>query len=248
MQRARWVLLLVSAMLSMLLASQKDLSAEGPVLPRSGLDAARGGARCLRPAVAAGPFYPADPVVLYRDIERMMASAEPVGLRGVRAIVVPHACYVYSGEVAAASYREVSRDFRRVFLLASNHSSEEDFAGAAIPEETHFAVPGAEIPLSAVLDELAGDPLFVSRPAAHAMHMLELQLPFLWHLRGKPTPVDFTIAPVILGRMEAGRSGGWLVFWTVMRTTGPCLFSVSISPIITRRLWRASWTSSASKR
>ena len=64
-------------------------------------------------------------------------------------------------------------------------------------------MPGAEIPLSAIADDLAGDPLFVHEPAAHTMHMIEVELPFLHHLRGLPSAADFEIVPMIVGRMDA---------------------------------------------
>jgi len=120
----------------------------------------------------------------------------------VRAVLVPHAGYVYSGEVAAACFREVDPGFRRAFILAANHNGEADFSGVSIPDVTHYAIPGAEIPLSPVVDDLREESLFTSVPAAHTMHMIEVELPFLQHLRGRADPPDFSIVPMIAGRMD----------------------------------------------
>ena len=159
--------------------------------------------RKVRPATVAGRFYPGDPVELRQEVARLLAAAPPTGLRGVRAILVPHAGYVYSGAVAAASFREVDPGFRRVFVLASNHSGAADYSGPSLPAVTHYAIPGAEIPLAEVVDELRGQDLFEHEPEAHRMHMIEVELPFLHQLRGWPEEPDWAIVPMILGRMGA---------------------------------------------
>ncbi len=166
----------------------------------------RAGPHRVRPPAAAGTFYPEPAEELSRAVDRLLRSGPRLGLRGVRAVLVPHAGYVYSGMVAAASFREVDPGFRRVFLLAANHNGDAHFDGASLPDESHYAIPGAEIPLSPVVDELAKDDLFVSVPAAHTMHMIEVELPFLTALRGRPAPTDFEIIPIVVGRMDWTRT------------------------------------------
>jgi AmmeMemoRadiSam system protein B/AmmeMemoRadiSam system protein A len=151
---------------------------------------------------AAGRFYPGDSEALYAEVAGALAASPALGIRGVRAVLVPHAGYVYSGQVAAASFREVERDFRRVFLLASNHNGQVNYAGVSLPDHTHYAIPGAEIPLSAIVADLREEALFTHEPEAHTMHMLEVELPFLHQLRGRPQEADFAIVPMILGRMD----------------------------------------------
>lgn len=158
--------------------------------------------RNVRFPTVAGQFYPDDEEELYGTVERLMNSSSSVGIRGVRAVLVPHAGYVFSAEVAAASFREVDSRFRRVFILAANHNSQADFSGVSFPAETHYAIPGAEVPLSSVVDDMLIDPLFTSEPLAHTMHMIELELPFLHFLRRLPDQPDFAIVPMILGRMD----------------------------------------------
>ena len=64
-----------------------------------------------RPAAVAGSFYPGEPAVLAADIAALLADvAPPAGARPPKAIIVPHAGYIYSGRIAAAAYATVSYD------------------------------------------------------------------------------------------------------------------------------------------
>ncbi len=185
------------------MAKSPDSAKSGQPLSRNRPLSLRTSTNKIRSPTTAGSFYPADPKELYRQVSAMLAADPSVGLRNVRAILVPHAGYIYSGAIAATSFREVGRSFRRVFLLAANHNAEANFKGVSIPDVSHYAIPGAEIPLSSIADELLKDPLFKSVPKAHTMHVLEAELPFLQQLRDRANPPDFTIVPMIAGRLSA---------------------------------------------
>jgi AmmeMemoRadiSam system protein A/AmmeMemoRadiSam system protein B len=159
--------------------------------------------RTVRPPTVAGQFYPSDAKQLYDQVDRLLSAAPSAGLRGVRAILVPHAGYAFSAAVAAASFRELAPDFRRVFILAANHNGEANFSGVSLPDETHYAIPGAEVPLAAVIDELRDPGLFVHEPRAHTMHMIEVELPFLHELSRRASRPDFAIVPMIVGRLDS---------------------------------------------
>lgn len=159
--------------------------------------------RTVRQPTVAGQFYPGDAKELFEQVDRLLSAAPSVGLRGVRAILVPHAGYPFSAAVAAASFRELTPDFRRVFILASNHNGEVNFSGVSLPDETHYAIPGAEVPLAAIIDQLRDPELFVHEPRAHTMHMIEVELPFLHELSRRASRPDFTIVPMIVGRMDS---------------------------------------------
>ncbi|MEW6073336.1 MAG: AmmeMemoRadiSam system protein A [Planctomycetota bacterium] len=161
----------------------------------------------VRPPATAGQFFPADPGELRAAVDRMLASAPARGLRGVRAILVPHAGYVFSGEIAAAAFREVEPGFRRVFLLAANHDGEADYYGASILDVTHYGMPGAKIPLSSLVAELRKEGLVACEPRAHRMHMIEIELPFLQAKKGWPAEPDYSIVPMIVSRLDAGAIG-----------------------------------------
>lgn len=156
----------------------------------------------VRLPAAAGQFYPADPAELYSLIDRLIKASPSKGIRNVRAVLVPHAGYPYSGAVAAESFREVDPDFKRIFLLAANHRGDVDFSGVSLPRETHYAIPGASISLSGILAKLRRQPGFVDEPAAHSMHMIEAELPFLHFLKKQSGRSDFEIVPMIVGRMD----------------------------------------------
>jgi hypothetical protein len=160
------------------------------------------GPRVVRPPTVAGQFYPEEPEELYREVGEFLAASPSVGLRGVRAILVPHAGYVFSAGVAAAAFRELGSDFRTVFVLAANHNGRADFSGVSVPEVTYYAIPGADIPLSPVVSRLRENKLITYEPEAHTMHMVEVELPFLQVLRGRPAGADYSIVPMILGRMS----------------------------------------------
>ena len=160
--------------------------------------------RRVREPTVAGRFYPDDAGELYEEVQRAMTASPRLGLRGVRAVLVPHPGYVFGAEVAASVFREVDPSFRRVFLIASNHDGRARFAGVSLPDCSHYAIPGAEIPLDPIVEELRADPLFVCEPRAHGMHMLEVELPFLHALRGRPDPVDWGIVPMIVGDLDEG--------------------------------------------
>jgi AmmeMemoRadiSam system protein B/AmmeMemoRadiSam system protein A len=155
----------------------------------------------IRPAAAAGLFYPDDPDKLYQEIDNLLRAKQPINLQNVHATLVPHAAYMYSGDTAAASFREVAKDFQRVFILAANHSGEANFKGVSLPAFSHYEIPGVQIPLSGIVDELLEDPLFVQEPAAHTKYVIEVELPFLYGLKGLPEQPSFTIIPMILGQM-----------------------------------------------
>ena len=151
-----------------------------------------------RPAAVAGLFYPDDPVELRHTVNDLLASArrgEP--LRAIKALIVPHAGYVYSGPVAASAYARLAgqRDrIRRVVLLGPTHRVW--VKGLALPEAEHFATPLGEVTLDRDAMELLADlPQVVRSAAAHRMeHSLEVQLPFLQQVLG-----EFRLLPLAVG-------------------------------------------------
>ncbi len=98
----------------------------------------------IRSPAVAGMFYPAQPRILRDDIQRLLGSAEAADLAPVRAILVPHAGYVYSAPVAAAAYRLFARAQRpptRLLLMGPSHRSW--FQGVAIADVEGFRTPSA---------------------------------------------------------------------------------------------------------
>jgi AmmeMemoRadiSam system protein B len=141
-----------------------------------------------RPAVA-GSFYPDDPEELAAEVSRLLAKAPARG--PAKAIVAPHAGYVYSGAIAASAFRCLSPAVRRVVLLGPSHFVR--LRGFAAPRADAFETPLGRVPL----DVPAGLP---RNDAAHAReHSLEVEVPFLQRMLG-----DFRLVPLAVGDAQPG--------------------------------------------
>lgn len=150
----------------------------------------------IRPAAVSGYFYPATPDLLSRDIDHYLHIARSAPVRP-KALIVPHAGYVYSGAIAASAYRLLTplrEQIRRVVLLGPAHRVWVN--GMALPDAECFETPLGRIELdTAAMHELLNLPGVTRNAAAHAPeHALEVQLPFLQKLL-----TNFTLVPVIIG-------------------------------------------------
>jgi hypothetical protein len=154
----------------------------------------------IRPAAVAGRFYPANPAELRRMIEGFLGEVKPSSAPAPKAVIAPHAGYVYSGPIAASAYARFSpaRDaIKRVVLLGPSHyvafrglatTSAETWTTplGAVPVDTHAVQQVTALPQVSVLDE------------AHAQeHSLEVHLPFLQVVLG-----EFKIVPLVVGDAE----------------------------------------------
>jgi AmmeMemoRadiSam system protein B len=158
--------------------------------------------RVRAPAVA-GFFYPEDPDELAAAVDACLAGAAPprAGEPAPKALVVPHAGYVYSGPVAASAYARIAPHagaIRRVVLLGPAHRV--FVRGLAAPRADGFATPLGVVPIDrAAVDAVAALPQLAVSDAPHAgEHSLEVQLPFLQRLLG-----EFALAPFAVGEASA---------------------------------------------
>ena len=151
----------------------------------------------VRLPAEAGRFYPADAAELDAQVQGFLAKAKKVATAPVRMVLVPHAGLEYSGQIAAESFRQLEPGFERVVLIAGNHEGKARFTGLSVDRATHYRVPGLEVKVAQAAAELSG-PLFVDAPAAHAMHMIEIELPFVKAVNGRP----FEIVPIIVGALD----------------------------------------------
>jgi len=153
----------------------------------------------VRPATQAGRFYESDPRVLGEEVDRFLAlHAQKSTDEDVRALIVPHAGYYYSGSVAACAYSMLNpeRRYKRVFLLGPSH--QEWLDGASVNcEADYYATPLGEIKVDreVALQLITADGVFSYQPKAHDReHCLEVQLPFLQRRFGEVPP----IVPIII--------------------------------------------------
>lgn len=154
----------------------------------------------IRPAAVAGAFYSGDPRSLSSEVAAMLEEAKQHMEKSAtlpKAVIVPHAGYIYSGPIAASAYAllEAGRAvYHRVVLLGPVHRV--PVRGLALPSTEGFATP-----LGVVLLDLDGMakiarlPQVVEYDAAHALeHSLEVQLPFLQTVLD-----DFKLVPLAVG-------------------------------------------------
>lgn len=132
----------------------------------------------------AGTFYPDDPAELRAVVSELLERARAAA--PAKAIVAPHAGYVYSGPIAASAFRCLPEGVRRVVLLGPSHFV--PLRGLAAPRASAF-----ETPLGRVEIEV---PEGVARSdAPHAReHSLEVEVPFLQVVLG-----DFVLVPLAVG-------------------------------------------------
>ncbi len=156
----------------------------------------------LRQPAVAGSFYPADAAILKQALSQFLtAPSTPPETAPPKALIAPHAGYIYSGAVAGRAYAQLipfTKIIRRVVLLGPAHRLA--FRGLALPEADRFATPLGEIALDReATDRLARLPQVAINGAAHAQeHALEVQLPFL-----QSVLPDFTLVPLLVGDAAA---------------------------------------------
>ena len=154
----------------------------------------------VRPAAVAGLFYPGVPSALAADVRTHLAAAAIPGsdVRAApKAIIVPHAGYVYSGAIAGHGYERLTaarKTIRRVVLFGPAHRAW--VSGLALPSARAFATPFGEVALDAeAVARVRSLPQVFVNDGAHAQeHSLEVQLPFLQRMLE-----DFRIVPFAVG-------------------------------------------------
>lgn len=155
----------------------------------------------VRQAAVAGYFYPGEARELSRTVNALLEAA-PRATTDPRALIAPHAGYIYSGPVAATAYRQLSAQrqrTKRVLLLGPSHRVA--FRGLAVCSAESYATPLGEVAIDIeARDALLGLPQVHVLDEAHAQeHSLEVHLPFLLAVLD-----DFLLVPVVVG--DAGAS------------------------------------------
>ena len=154
----------------------------------------------IRQPAVAGMFYPADTWQLAHDVQQLLDAARPFDVIP-KALIVPHAGYIYSGAIAASAYatlKDVAPCIRRVVLLGPTHRVA--VRGLAVPDAEAFDTPLGRVMLdSNALRAITYLPQVVISREVHAQeHSLEVQLPFLQSVLR-----DFTLLPLAVGMATA---------------------------------------------
>jgi hypothetical protein len=158
--------------------------------------------RSVRQPNVAGQFYPADPERLRREIQGYIEQASlPDDLERVRAVIAPHAGYVYSGTTAGYAFKALARlpdRARTVFLLGPAHRV--PVSGVALGHYSAFRTPLGDAPVDvdSVSRMLDTSSLYTRAPGAHEPeHCLEVEVPFL-----QVALDDFALVPMLFGQVD----------------------------------------------
>jgi len=156
----------------------------------------------VREPAVAGMFYAARPEQLRQELSSLLCNANAPAGSPPKALIVPHAGYIYSGPVAATAYQSIAsvkQRINRVVLFGPAHRVY--LQGMAVPGADEFATPLGNIPLAtATLAEIAALPgVCVSDVAHRDEHSLEVQLPFLQMVLDA-----FELVPVVVGQCDPG--------------------------------------------
>lgn len=157
-------------------------------------------ASTVRQPAAAGSFYPADKDQLAFQVAKFLAGVPTAEITGEPiALIVPHAGYPFSGQVAAFAYKQLTgRPIDTVILIGASHHL--SFNEIAVPDCDYFETPLGRVPVDqefiARLKKLS-DRVVINDKAHEPEHALEVQLPFL-----QATLKDFKIVPILFGNIS----------------------------------------------
>jgi hypothetical protein len=145
----------------------------------------------------AGSFYTADPQRLRAEVAGLIADAPAYAGDRAKALIAPHAGYLYSGKVAATAFaalQDIAETVARVVVIGPAHYVA--LRGIAVPTVDAFETPLGRVPVDRdALAALADLSCVVEADAPHAPeHALEVELPFLQALLG-----PFALVPLVVG-------------------------------------------------
>ena len=152
------------------------------------------------PAVA-GLFYPADPMELRKQVQTFLTEGHGGRVKAPKALIAPHAGYIYSGPVAGHAYAQLesaANRIRRVVILAPSHRMA--FSGLCYSSAEVFRTPLGDLEVDqAALAQITSLPqVRLSNEAFEGEHSLEVHLPFL-----QMTLEQFRIVPLLVGDASA---------------------------------------------
>jgi len=160
----------------------------------------------MREPAVAGQFYPASPERLRETLEELFSSFEFTE-KDVKACVVPHAGYVFSGKVAAAVYSQLPEVSRYVIVGPNHHRFRVPVATSRQPWKTPLGV----VEVDEEFVDVLYDEAVVDEPSHVYEHSIEVQIPFLQYRFS-----DFRIVPICMSSqdeitaMELGKKIGEL--------------------------------------
>ena len=154
----------------------------------------------IRPPAVAGLFYPADAAQLHSDIQSMLSVVDQ-SEEAPKALIVPHAGYIFSGPVAASAFaqlKNIRHTVKRVIILGPCHRV--PLSGLATSSADYFETPLGSIRIDReAISKITSLPQVKEFDLTHQQeHSLEVQLPFLQEVLD-----DFSVVPLVVGDTSA---------------------------------------------
>jgi len=149
----------------------------------------------IRKAVFSGGWYNSNEQELTEEIEIYLKKADKI-YDNVKAILVPHAGYMFSGQVAAYSFKQISSNIKKVFIIGTSHRYY--LQGICVGDYDELETPLGNIRVSPIVKELLKEKHFSFIPEAdNNEHSIEIELPFLKYILN-----DFEIIPMLAGAIN----------------------------------------------
>ncbi len=157
----------------------------------------------IKRSQVSGKFYPSNSTELKSSLEKYTQNKQQID-ENIKAMIVPHAGYIFSGPVAGSAYgalEQAKNTIKKIAILSPSHYY--NLPCTATSDATHFETPLGELKVdSSMVNQLNSLGLTESIPNAFEQeHALEVQLPFIQHLY-RDNPSDIEIIPLIVGQVE----------------------------------------------
>lgn len=150
----------------------------------------------IRKPYCAGSWYSDDPSELAEELDGYLGNVKKENLN-VKAVIVPHAGYMYSGQTAAHSFKQLSEKTEKVIVLGTAHRY--PLKGASVSEYDYYNSPLGKVKVSDDIKKILKEKCVVSIDEAdYEEHSIEIEIPFLQRVLG-----NFEIIPIIVGRVDA---------------------------------------------
>lgn len=149
----------------------------------------------IREPVFAGTWYPSNETELKILVDKYLDNSKKLEIEGkIKAIIVPHAGYVYSGQIAGTAFKQLEEKYENIFLIGPSHRY--SLVGISISNFEYYSTPLGKIKISRKSKKMLNEELIQNIEQAHEQeHCLEIELPFL-----QEQLEDFEIIPILVGK------------------------------------------------
>jgi len=159
-----------------------------------------------RSIISERGWYTPDAEALNKEIAGYYQKGEAKSISNVIAMVLPHAGYRFSGQIAVRALKTTDKKYDRIIVIGPSHTTYMEEM-LSVPRVTHYETPLGQIPLDVnFIDKLLEYPVFRSMPYAHTEeHSVQIELPLLQYNRK-----DFKLVPIVAGQcsLETIRKAG----------------------------------------